>query len=873
MVLWNYEPAVAQDQEVAEAQTNIIAKTATNTYLGVSVPLACAAIKNGIEIVSIIGHSIPSNQLRDAIVTNGSIIHQYLGDKEPTDELINHFQFNQIDANDPFIIIVDETCNLPMTIHNYCRYIGYNGAVINIISKPYMFRDFFVDYAADYLMDNRKMELLSVSLGDTVNKTVIRILSEASVKDGLAEEKLFRYMEQVTDEKLTLRQTLERCYSIASGEDVSQNIENHFSVFTKRVFDEKLNQYKRVRRVFLKSQDLLNKISKEMLQAKVITGWGEGRKETILGFEKRNVCRYYLPNQAIVVDGAMYLIDNIDDQEGIVYAGEKCENLQMPISYIQTREYMVDIDGVELEKQIEIDLRMEKGHREPISVSEPRKETEDSGDNETDTIETIAPSKADMRVDGYSVMLLRNVGIDVRTPGYFAFPASYPVIDLTDETSYRKLEEPETRSKKNGSALVIRFTGVEPEEADHISITMSVLLTEVIKTLFPYNWQCISVCPSLHGSVNEAEGDIPLNTLKKAYPWFTKYEGESADIDNAINQNSTQDTQGGRKFNTETGKDTAEIWILEDSAYDTGVLEALSNDRQNPLSNVFTLLEDYLIWQETAITKGNIHKDYLQFGAGHIPSYINLEYVHAIMKKMKVRRSNGVVHQGGEDDIPTDRCCYCNTPLSVKDFIRMKGDDGKYDRAVCLDCAKRCINKPEEVKPLLEQTKRYLIDSFGIELPKGMKIKLASSSTMAKRHGNPKHKKRRSIIGLACYPSKEVFVENNAPPEHMLHVLAHEITHQWQYDNIECKNLEVIEGHASYVEVQYLEYLKEDDLARRWKNGLLASDDEYGRGFRALQTVMETREDNNTFAYILEEYANKKNRKKTEKQGKQQTEN
>ena len=484
----------------------------------------------------------------------------------------------------------------------------------------------------------------------------------------------------------------------------------------------------------------------------------------------------------------------------------------------------------------------------------------------------VSLTSSNHKIDSYSVILLRDIGIDVRTPGYFAFPASYPVLDLTDETSYRKLEEPETRSKKNGSALVIRFTGVKPEEADRISITMSVLLTEVIKTLFPYNWQCISVCPSLHGSVNEAEGDIPLNTLKKAYPWFTNYEGESADIDNAVNQNSKQENQEKSKFNTEIGKDTAEIWILEDSAYDTGVLEALSNDRQNPLSNVFTLLEDYLTWQETVLAKGNIHKDYLQFGAEQIPSYLNLEYVHAIMQKMKVRRSTGVAHQGGEDDVPTDRCCYCNTPLSVKDFVKMKGDDGKVDRAVCLDCAKRCLNKPEEVKPLLDQTKSYLIENFGIDLPKGMKIKLASSSTMVKRHGNPKHKKRRSIIGLACFPSKEVFVENNAPPEHMLHVLAHEITHQWQYDNIECNNSEVMEGHASYVEVQYLEYLKEEELARRWKSGLLAADDEYGRGFRALQTAMETREDNNTFTYVLENYANKKNRKKIEKQGKEQKE-
>lgn len=865
IILWNYEPAVDQNQEIAEAQDKLFKKAATNVYLGVTVPLACTAIKNGIGTVSIIGRNIPSIQLRDAIVTHGGVINQYLGDKEPADEMINHFQFNEIDAEDPFIVVVDEVCNLPMTLHNFCRYIGYSGAIINIVSKPYMLRDFFADHTVDYLTDSRKTELFSVFPVNTDKKAVIRILSEASREEGLAEEKLFRYMEEINgDKRVSLREALEKCYFIASGGDSSQNIENHFAINTKRIFDEKLNQYKRVRRITLKSPELLKNISEEMLQAKVVSGWGEGRKETILGFEKGNVCRYYLPNQAIVVDGTMYIIDEIDELEGVIHAETKCENLQMPVNYIQSREYILKTDAVKVERKTEIDLRTEKGSQGPISTSglyEKAGDDNATDDDETDTIEAVAPDTAERQIEGYSVMLLRNVEINVRTPGYFSFPASYPVPDLTDKVSYRELAEERIRNKKNGSALVVRFTGVEKEEADHISITLAVLLNEAIKSLFPYNWQCISVCPSLHGTVNETMGDIPTDIFTKAYPQMKIENRSKLETELNLKKKKTGEQQE-TEFDSAPGENVAEVWIIEDSAYDTGVLEALSNDRQNPLSGIFMLLEDYLEWQSTATPKGNIHTDYLQFGADAVPSYITPDYVRAILKKMKVRRSTGVVHQGGEEEVPTDRCCYCDVPLSVKDFILMKGDDGKYDRAVCCDCAKRCLNKPEDVKPLLEQTKKYLTDSFGVELPKGMKIKLASSSTMAKRSGNPKHKKRRSILGLACYPSKEVFVENNSPPEHMLHILAHEITHQWQYDNIDCKSLEVMEGHASYVEIQYLEYLKEDRLADAWRRDRMTREDEYGKGYRALKTAMETREDDNTFTYVLENYPGNKPRKK-----------
>ena len=65
IMLWNYEPA--GEGKVRTAQSNLFGSSVDQVYLGVALPLALLAVKNGVKDISIMGNHIPSKQLIDSL--------------------------------------------------------------------------------------------------------------------------------------------------------------------------------------------------------------------------------------------------------------------------------------------------------------------------------------------------------------------------------------------------------------------------------------------------------------------------------------------------------------------------------------------------------------------------------------------------------------------------------------------------------------------------------------------------------------------------------------------------------------------------------------------------------------------------------------
>ncbi|MBR4870460.1 MAG: hypothetical protein IKU12_06745, partial [Oscillospiraceae bacterium] len=86
-----------------------------------------------------------------------------------------------------------------------------------------------------------------------------------------------------------------------------------------------------------------------------------------------------------------------------------------------------------------------------------------------------------------------------------------------------------------------------------------------------------------------------------------------------------------------------------------------------------------------------------------------------------------------------------------------------------------------------------------------------------------------------------IYVENGSPKLAAVATIAHELTHIWQYLNWNDKDLikaygqenllEVYEGMAKWVEIQYLLLLNEVAYAKRQEILTRLRDDAYGRGF------------------------------------------
>jgi len=100
------------------------------------------------------------------------------------------------------------------------------------------------------------------------------------------------------------------------------------------------------------------------------------------------------------------------------------------------------------------------------------------------------------------------------------------------------------------------------------------------------------------------------------------------------------------------------------------------------------------------------------------------------------------------------------------------------------------------------------------------------------------------VLGFASKTREgySLFIENGSPKLAATVTMAHELTHIWQYQNwnekqtVEHygadKRLPVYEGMSTWVQVQYLYFIKEFDYARRQEEYTRSRTDEYGEGFR-----------------------------------------
>lgn len=107
--------------------------------------------------------------------------------------------------------------------------------------------------------------------------------------------------------------------------------------------------------------------------------------------------------------------------------------------------------------------------------------------------------------------------------------------------------------------------------------------------------------------------------------------------------------------------------------------------------------------------------------------------------------------------------------------------------------------------------------------------------------------KFQNLFCYLCIASKQegsvysILIENGAPKLQSIMTMAHEMTHIWQYLNWDAKqieekygkdmSLEIYEGMAKWVEIQYTYLIGEPETAKREEMITRSRDDEYGHGF------------------------------------------
>lgn len=186
-------------------------------------------------------------------------------------------------------------------------------------------------------------------------------------------------------------------------------------------------------------------------------------------------------------------------------------------------------------------------------------------------------------------------------------------------------------------------------------------------------------------------------------------------------------------------------------------------------------------------------------------------------------------------------CDFCGCEIIGIEYETLA--DGR-DR--CMRCGRTAIKDEEEFVKLFNDVKRNMESFFGININARVKVEMVNSQKLHKKLGMtfvPTAEMDGRVLGVAIKEKSgyTLMIENGSPRISSILTMAHELTHIWQYINWNEKDilktygkdlrLEVYEGMAKWVEIQYAYLINEPKTAILQQYHTLQRNDEYGRGF------------------------------------------
>jgi len=244
---------------------------------------------------------------------------------------------------------------------------------------------------------------------------------------------------------------------------------------------------------------------------------------------------------------------------------------------------------------------------------------------------------------------------------------------------------------------------------------------------------------------------------------------------------------------------------------------------------------------------------YLLYGEEGEPSVLDLsgtlEYLTAmgmdrnpLKQAREGRKIAEIVEATFKPGRPDARYCdFCGAEIYGVEYETLA--DGR-DR--CHNCGRTAVKTGDDFRRLYEDVKRNMESFFGVRINAGIKVEMVNAKKLHQRLGQafiPTADADGRILGVAISDNDgyTLMLENGSPRMAAMMTIAHELTHIWQYLNWDDKEitkkygkdlrLEVYEGMAKWVEIQYAYLINEPAYAKRQDMMESVRDDEYGRGF------------------------------------------
>ena len=187
-------------------------------------------------------------------------------------------------------------------------------------------------------------------------------------------------------------------------------------------------------------------------------------------------------------------------------------------------------------------------------------------------------------------------------------------------------------------------------------------------------------------------------------------------------------------------------------------------------------------------------------------------------------------------------CDFCGKELFGSEYEILA--DG---RERCMVCGRTAVKTEKDFKKIYSDVMRNLTIFFGININAPIKLQMVNAKKLHKKLGKsfvPSGEQDGRVLGVAIKDKKEgysILLENGSPRLSATMTLVHELTHIWQYLNWDAGqikdqygsklNLEIYEGMAKWVEIQYAYLLNEGGTAKREEIITRMRQDPYGQGF------------------------------------------
>lgn len=804
-----------------------------SAYIGTSVPLALLAAACDIPLT----HMVPAQDRPDlayweCMCSNKLDVERYLSNHADINAVIRREPAEALTAqNLKVLICYDTQYDFLNVLWGWTKYAGDEATIIHIVSPHYLLREYFAsqfDTGAINLQDKPAQALVSHSRAMEMSN-MLALLVDLHDK-GMTEEELLKRSREYGWSYINAERVLEACLKtiLTSGETYSV-YENFRFTQRQRLLDDG-SGFVTETFVTLGDTEAYQRIISQIRRAVVQIGPDQRMELPIL---QGDISNYYLREQQLVLGGYSYKVGAVAD--GTIYVTQYNDSFAyeyFPVSRFGFQEYTVIdpcVDSVYLDMNI---------------------------------------ATAKVTRDSYAYWKSNN-GYRIGGDGVFTLES---------------LADGVVHEEKTVNILEINIAeAIMGDAPRNVALTLAFILKGMFKTLFPYTHQNLfAVVPG------EVEDENAL--LERILACGA--ENERDDIVRSLIPVIPVDAP--------VREGAQVIYIVEYSCVEYGMIRLLYQNHER----ILRMLQDYLSWYMTRETSdragteperreddmeegrtevgsmgighteegdGELHDlsepgtglyepeepgtgeetltgRELHFGGAEIPRVLDPGTLLNILSKITGEeiRVPVEVKRPLEMDIElTNTCTFCGRSAP---FMR-EFSDGRW---MCNLCYDHQVNQREEVKELLADTMRFMEMGYGIHLRKNLNIRFKNAEEIRRETGVGMGGR---VLGFYRHSGYQLWLESRGPKAPMTSTLCHELTHSWQHDNLPLNRLRkalpkakrdelmlmLLEGHASYVEVETMHLMHEESFARRQEKMLMARDDEYGRGYRLLKDYFESK--------------------------------